>query len=135
MKIEGGQTNLTEFFEGNVGSGTFAPRRKVVHRSKRLSKAMDNLRKQDHSDDDVQEISPRKMSTKRKRPAEVIKIESDEEEGIGLGKDHSVEEDSSSDDDNFDRTRGGRNAISNRGNFGKQQRKEDKNARGKKVKT
>jgi hypothetical protein len=133
LKIEGGQTNLTEFFEGSVGSGTFAPRRKVAHRSKRLSKAMDNLRKQDHSDDDVQEISPRKMPTKRKRPSEVIKIESDEEVEVGPGKDGSVEGDSSSDDDNFERTRGGRNTTSTRETSRKQPKKESKSARGRKV--
>jgi hypothetical protein len=73
---------MTEFFEGNVGSGTFAPRRKVTHKSKRLSKAMANLKRKGDEDDDVQEIAPRKMLTKRKRPAatEVIKVESDEEE-------------------------------------------------------
>jgi hypothetical protein len=80
LQIEGGQTNLTEFFEGAVGSGTFAPRRKVVHKSKRLTKAMANL-KRAAEDDDVQEIAPRKMPTKRRRPAEVIKVESDEDEG------------------------------------------------------
>ena len=98
---------MTEFFEGAVGSGTFAPRRKVTHRSKRLSKAMANLRKHgDDSDDDVQEIAPRPMVSKRKRSRpEVIKIESDED--MGSENDDSAEEESSSDDDNDERLRKG----------------------------
>ena len=73
---------MTDFFEGNVGSGTFAPRRKVTHKSARLSKAMANLTRKSDEDDDVQEIAPRKITRKRKRPAarEVIKVESDEDE-------------------------------------------------------
>jgi hypothetical protein len=51
-----------------------------VHKSKRLTKAMANL-KRVAEDDDVQEIAPRKMPTKRRRPAEVVKVESDEDEG------------------------------------------------------
>lgn len=65
---------------------------------------MSNLRKQGGSDDDVQEISPRQMSVKRKRaPVDVVKVESDEEDQI------EAEEESSSDDDNDKRMRGERN--------------------------
>lgn len=70
-----------------------------------MSKAMSNLRKQGGSDDDVQEISPRQMSAKRKRaPIDVVKVESDEE------RQSEVEEESSSDDDNDIRIRGERPA-------------------------
>jgi hypothetical protein len=94
---------LTEFFEGAVGSGTFAPRRKVTHRSKRLSKAMANLRRAVGSDDDVQEISPRQMATKRKRPVQdIVKVESESDDAV---KDDALEESSSSDDDNNERMR------------------------------
>jgi hypothetical protein len=93
---------LTEFFEGAVGSGTFAPRRKVTHRSKRLSKAMANLRRAVGSDD-VQEISPRQMATKRKRPVQdIVKVESESDDAV---KDDALEESSSSDDDNNERMR------------------------------
>lgn len=60
---------------------------------------MANLQRQSHSDDDVQEIAPREMSTKRKRPTEAVKIESDEEV-------QDMDEDSSSDDDNLERMQG-----------------------------
>jgi hypothetical protein len=108
---------LTEYFEGTVGSGSFAPRRKVTHRSKRLSKAMTNLRQRDSLDDDVQEIAPRKMATKRKRePAEIVKVDSDEEpEGL-LAEISGLGEESSSGDDDLERTRGGRNVPDRPGN-------------------
>ena len=125
---------MTDFFEGNVGSGTFAPRRKVTHRSKRLSKAMANLQRQNHSDDDVQEIAPRKMSTKRKRPSEVVKIESDGEAQTGLGDESTSDEDSSSDDDNFERMQGKRDAPGKRVKPAKGKKKASGSARGKKVK-
>ena len=86
---------------------------------------MANLRNQNHSDDDVQEISPRKMLTKRKRPSEVVKIESDEEVESGLGNNRTEEEDSS-DDDNFGRIRGVKDTSVNRGKSGKQQKKAKK---------
>ena len=124
---------MTEFFEGSVGSGTFAPRRKVTHRSKRLSKAMANLQHRNHSDDDVQEIAPRNMSTKRKRPKDVIKIESDEEVGTGAGERVILEEDVSS-DDHFERMRGQRNVSVKRGKPVRGKKKVSKSARGKKVK-
>lgn len=91
---------MTDFFEGNVGSGTFAPRKKVMHRSKRLSKAMASL-KRTEDEDDVKEIAPRKMATKRRRPAamEVIKVESDDEERNMENKDISSNEDSSSEEE------------------------------------
>jgi len=95
---------LTEFFEGAVGSGTFAPRRKVTHKSKRMTKAMANLRRTAQSDDDVQEISPRKMTTKRRRPAqEIVKVESESDERM---KQTSNDEESSSEDDNYERRSG-----------------------------
>jgi hypothetical protein len=87
-----------------VGSGTFAPRRKVVHRSKRLSKAIANLTRKVDSNDDVQEIAPVRISGKRKRksPKEVIKIEDDDD--LESRQDSStVEEESSSGDDNLER--------------------------------
>lgn len=92
---------MTEFFEGNVGSGTFAPRRKVTHKSARLSKAMANLTRKSDEDDDVQEIAPRKMVRKRKRPAalEVIKVESDEDEHPMQDKEARRSGTSSSDED------------------------------------
>ena len=96
--MEGVQTNLTEYFEGAVGSGTSAPRRKVAHRSKRLSKAVANLRSRQDSDDAVQEIAPRRMKTKRKRPAiETVKIEINEEGNIQEGS-SSIISDVTSDD-------------------------------------
>lgn len=83
---------MTEFFEGAVGSGTFAPRKKVVHKSKRLTKAMANL-KRAAEDDDVQEIAPRKMPTKRRRPVQTVKVESDEGgKGDTSGSESSEEE-------------------------------------------
>ena len=54
---------------------------------------MANLQRQSHSDDDVQEIAPRKMSTKRKRPTEVVKVESDEEVQPGLEDEGTLMED------------------------------------------
>jgi hypothetical protein len=125
---------LTEFFEGSVGSGTFAPRRRVTHRSKRLSKAMANLQRQNHSDDDVQEIPPRKMLTKRKRPTEVVKIESDEEIQPRLEDEATLIEDSSSSDDNFERMRGQRDVPGKRAKPTKEKKKARGDARGKKVK-
>ena len=96
---------MTDFFEGSIGSGTFAPRRKVTHKSKRMTKAMANLRRAADSDDDVQEISPRQMPSKRKRARpDVVKVESDSDEEI---KEKQMEESSSSDDDNLQRMRGG----------------------------
>lgn len=104
-KVEGGQTTLTEYFEGTVGAGAFAPRRKVTHRSKRLSKAMTNLYRDNSSDDDVQEIAPRKMVTKRKRkPTETFKVESDEEFEGSLAEISALGEDSPSDGNNLERT-------------------------------
>ena len=128
---------MTDFFEGSVGSGTFAPRRKVTHKSKRLSKAMANLRRRnvDDDEDDVQEIAPRQMASKRKRkPVDVVKVESDEEES-GLGKEtSSEEEESSSDDDNVRRMRGERNESRKSINKGKAPAKANKKSRGKRVK-
>lgn len=96
---------MTEFFEGGIGSGTFAPRRKVTHKSKRMTKAMANLRRAAESDDDVQEISPREMSSKRKRARpDVVKVESDSDEEM---EEKQTEESSSSDDDNLQRMRAG----------------------------
>jgi len=95
---------LTEFFEGSVGSGTFAPRRKVTHKSKRMTQAMANLRRRADSDDDVQEIFPRQMDSKRKRhAADVVKIESESDRETSQKE---TEEESSSGDDNYDRMRG-----------------------------
>ena len=126
---------MTEFFEGSVGSGTFAPRRKVTHRSKRLTKAMASLRRQLGSDDDVQEISPRKMATKRRRaPSEVIKVESDDELEEQMEDVTPMEESSSSDDDNFERMRGGSVVPAKRGKKATPRRKPSKKSRGKKVK-
>lgn len=88
---------------------------------------MANLQRQSHSDDDVQEIAPRKMSTKRKRPTEVVKVESDEEV-------QDVEEDSSSDDDNLERMQGQRNLPGKRAKPVNGKRKARANAQGKKVK-
>ena len=87
---------MTDFFEGTTGSGTFAPRRKVTHRSKRITKAMENLRRAHDSDDDIQEIAPKEMNSKRKRnPPELIKIESDEEiSGMSKSGQSSADEDS-----------------------------------------
>lgn len=140
MQIEGGQTNLTDFFEGSLGSGTFAPRRKVTHKSKRLSKAMANLRRRnvedDDDDDDVQEIAPRQMASKRKRkPVDLVKVESDDEES-GLGEETSSEEEaeSSSDDDNVRRMRGERSGSKKKVNKGKGTSKANKKSRGKRVK-
>jgi hypothetical protein len=138
LQIEGGQTNLTDFFEGSLGSGTFAPRRKVTHKSKRLSKAMANLRRQNAEDDDedVQEIAPRQMASKRKRkPVDVVKVESDDEERE-LGKETSSEEEeeSSSDDDNVRRMQGERSGSKKRVNKGKGTSKANKKSRGKRVK-
>jgi hypothetical protein len=116
-----------------VGSGTFAPRRKVVHRSKRLSKAMANLKRKTGSDDDVQEIAPMRMSGKRKRKPskEVIKIEDDED--LESGQDGSmVEEESSSGDDNLGR-RTASVIRAKRASKGKEQ-SNGKKGRGKKVK-
>ena len=106
---------MTEFFEGSVGSGTFAPRRKVMHKSKRMSQAMANLRRQETSDDDVQEIEPRPMVGKRKRkPKEVVKVEDEDDDEVVI-----VEEESSSGDDNLERMRGRCAATVKRGNTGK----------------
>ena len=140
MQIEGGQTNLTDFFEGSLGSGTFAPRRKVTHKSKRLSKAMANLRRQNAEDDeeDVQEIAPRQMASKRKRkPVDVVKVESDDEESE-LGKETSseeAEEESSSDDDNVRRMQGERSGSKKKVNKGKGASMANKKSRRKRVKT
>ena len=137
MQIEGGQTNLTDFFEGSLGSGTFAPRRKVTHKSKRLSNAMANLRRRNvEDDDDAHEIAPRQMASKRKRkPVDVVKVESDEEESE-LGKETSSEEEeeSSSDDDNVRRMRGERSGSKKKVNKGKGTTKMNKKSRGKRVK-
>lgn len=137
MQIEGGQTNLTDFFEGSLGSGTFAPRRKVTHKSIRLSKAMANLRRRNvEDDDDVQEIAPRQMASKRKRkPVDVVKVESDDEESE-LEKETSSEEEeeSSSDDDNVRRMRGERSGSKKKVNKGKGTSKTNKKSRGKRVK-
>ena len=126
---------MTDFFEGNVGSGTFAPRRKVTHKSKRLSKAMANLRKRNFEDNnDVQEIAPRQMASKRKRaPMNVFKIESDGEGA--LGREISSEEESSSDDDNVRRMRGDWDPLSKNVNKGKVlTKKTATKGRGKRVK-
>jgi hypothetical protein len=57
---------------------------------------MANLRGQPDSDDDVQEIAPRRMSKKRKSAApEIVKVESDNERQFLSNSD----EDSSSDND------------------------------------
>ena len=136
MKIEGGQRNLTDYFEGSVGSGTFAPRRKVTHKSKRLSKAMENLRRRnvEDDDDDVQEIAPRPVTSKRKRkPVDVVKVESDEEEDT-LDKDTTSEEESSSDDDNVRRMLGERNGSKKRVNQDKPPAKANKKGRVKRAK-
>jgi len=118
-----------------VGSGTFAPRRKVTHRSKRLTKAMQSLRRQPGSDDDVQEISPRKMATKRRRaPSEAIKVESDDEPEGEMGDVTLVEESSSSDDDNFERMRGGSAVPAKRGKKTTPKAKPSKKAGAKKIK-
>lgn len=122
-----------------MGSGTFAPRRKVTHRSKRLTKAMANLRRQPGSDDDVQEISPRKMATKRKRgPSEVVKVESDDEEEGEMEEvmeEVIAVEDSSSDDDNLERMRGGSVVPAKRGKKRAPKAKTSKKSRGKKIQT
>jgi len=121
-----------------VGSGTFAPRRKVTHRSKRLTKAMASLRRQPGSDDDVQEISPRKMARKRRRaPSEVVKVESDDEqEGeMEVMEEVIAVEDSSSDDDNLERMRGGSVVPAKRGKKRAPKAKTSKKSRGKKIQT
>ena len=77
---------------------------------------MANLRRQNPSDDDVQEISPMKMSTKRKpRPSAPVKVESDEE-------DRKLEDDSSSHDDNFEEIQGRRIEPGKRGKRGAQKK-------------
>jgi len=121
-----------------VGSGTFAPRRKVTHKSKRLSKAMANLRKrnvEDNGDDDVQEIAPRQMTSKRKRkPVDLVKVESDDEDDT-LKDTTSEEEESSSDDDNIRRMRGERNGTKKSVNQGKTRPRASTMGRGKRTKT
>lgn len=118
---------------GSVGSGTFAPRRKVTHRSKRLTKAMASLRRQPGSDDNVQEISPREMVTKRRRaPFEVIKIESDDD--VEEMREVIAVEESSSDDDNFERMKGANVVPAKRGKKAIPKAKPNKKSRGKKVK-
>jgi hypothetical protein len=100
-----------------------------------MSKAMTNLKKTVVSDDDVQEISPRKMSAKRKRAAvEVVKVESDDELESGNDDEAAEEQESSSDDDNELRMRGGSFAPQQRGKKGNAKPKARKPARSKKVK-
>ena len=87
------------------------------------------------SDDDVQEISPRTMSVKRKRaPVEVVKVESDEELESDVDDEVSEEQESSSDDDNELRMRGGSLAPLQRGKRGIAEPKARKTPRSKKIK-
>lgn len=126
---------MTDFFEGSVGSGTFAPRRKVTHRSKRLTEAMASLRREPSSEDDVQEISPRRMAAKRRRaPSEAIKIESDDDPEEEMKDVIEVEESSSSDDDNLVRMRGESVVPAKRGKKTGLKAKPSKKSRGKRLK-
>ena len=78
---------------------------------------MANLRRPE-SDDDVEEIAPRNISSKRKRSApEVVKVESDDEPGFR--REASAEEESSSNDDNVQRMQRSKSASTKRGNLGK----------------
>lgn len=45
-QVEGTQSNITHFFEGGVGAGAFAPRRRAEGKSKRMEKAMVSLHEQ-----------------------------------------------------------------------------------------
>jgi hypothetical protein len=100
-----------------------------------MTKAMANLRRQPGSDDDVQEISPRKMATKRKRaPSEVVKVESDDDAEDVMQEVIEVEEESSSDDDNFERMRGESVVPAKRGKKATPKSKPRKKTRGKKLK-
>jgi len=75
---------------------------------------MANLRRKSDEDDDVQEIPPRKMARKRKRPAalEVIKVESDEDEHSMQDKEARRSGASSSYEDRPERRKGKRRSGS-----------------------
>ncbi|KAI5844636.1 DNA excision repair protein Rad2 [Morchella snyderi] len=45
-QAEGTQSNITQFFDGNTGTGAFAPRRRAENKSKRLESAMLSLHEQ-----------------------------------------------------------------------------------------
>lgn len=45
-QVEGTQSNITHFFDGGIGAGAFAPRKKIEAKSKRMENAMLNLHEQ-----------------------------------------------------------------------------------------
>ena len=96
---------------------------------------MASLRREPSSEDDVQEISPRKMATKRRRaPSQTVKIESDDDSEGEMKDVIEVEDSSSSDDDNLVRMRGGTVVPAKRGKKTAPKAQPSKKTRGKKLK-